>query len=147
MCVNCHFGCMSLPLRLYVLLACVCASTVIYGYCLSLLPDLLRASAVMGSNEKRQKTTDERYRDLLSLGRSSFVTKSGIASLLKSVQDARELPMSFDRSAQYRARKHMCNTDTPYGKLVEPVTVTRTDGTPEVIGCQNPLAFLYYPEG
>ena len=84
---------------------------------------------------KRRKTTDERCNRLVSLGKSSFVSQSGIAKLLAEVKKD-DLPEAFSRTSQYRARKHVCQTQTPYGKLVE----SAEDGIP----FQNPLAFLYY---
>ena len=85
---------------------------------------------------KRQKTQDDRYRELASLGRASFVSKSGIANLLAEVK-ASGLPDAFSRSSQYRARKHVCNTMTEYGKLVVEIDVAKADGTPMKMGFQN----------
>jgi len=86
---------------------------------------------------KRQKTKDARCHDLISLGRASFVSKSGIEKLLSSVKKD-GLPDAFDRRSQYRARKHVCQTQTPYGKLVEtmPMVFTAEPGT---IPFQNQL--------
>ena len=67
---------------------------------------------------KRRKTTDERYQRLISLGKSSFVSQSGIAKLLSEVKK-NDLPEAFNRKSQYRAREYVCQTQTPYGKLVE----------------------------
>ena len=79
----------------------------------------------------------------MSLGRESFVSKSGIANLLNTVKKE-GLPPTFDRSAQFRARKQLCQTMTPYGKLVVSLPVVFPDGKAGDIACQNPLAFLYY---
>ena len=79
----------------------------------------------------------------MSLGRASFVSKSGIASLLKTIEKE-GLPATFDRSAQFRARKQVCQTQTPYGKLVDTMPVKFTKGKDGVIAFQNPLAYLYY---
>ena len=92
---------------------------------------------------KRLKTQDDRYHALASLGRASFVSKSGMAQLLAEVKKS-GLPDAFSRSSQYRARKHVCNTMTEYGKLVVEVDVTTTDGEPMKMGFQNPLAFMAY---
>ena len=79
----------------------------------------------------------------MSLGRASFVSKSGIANLLNTVKKE-GLPATYDRSAQFRARKQVCQTITPYGKLVVTIPVVFPDGKESDIACQNPLAFLYY---
>ncbi len=93
---------------------------------------------------KRQKLNVEaREKQLLSLGRASFVSKSGIAKLLAAVKEE-GLPDTFDRSAQYRARKNLANSETPYGKIVSQVEVRNKDGTTQNIGFQNPLAFMAY---
>ncbi len=77
----------------------------------------------------------------MSLGRASFVSKSGIANLLKTIQhDA--LPETFDRRAQFRARKQVCHTPTPYGPLVGTMPVG--PGAGKDIAYQNPLAFFHY---
>ena len=86
---------------------------------------------------------DERCRDRLTLGRASFASKSGMAKLLTCVKKE-GLPETFDRSAQYRARKHVCQTETPYGKLVDTTPVAFRDGTDGRIAFRNPLAFLHY---
>ena len=86
---------------------------------------------------KRRKTIDERCHRLISLGKSSFVSKSGIEQLLSDVKK-NDLPDAFSRRTQYRARKRVCQIQTPYGKLVE--SAEPADRIP----FQNPLAFLYY---
>ena len=91
---------------------------------------------------KRQKTTDDRCLQLTSLGRSSFVSKSGIEKLLASVKED-GLPDTYSRKSQYEARKHLCRTQTPYGKLVEELPL-EFDGKPHSMPFQNPLAFLWY---
>ena len=63
----------------------------------------------------------------MSLGRASFVSKSGIANLLNTVKKE-GLPATYDRSAQFRARKQVCQTITPYGKLVVTIPVVFPDG-------------------
>ena len=101
---------------------------------------------------KRQKLDGRaRAEALSSLGRNSFVTKSGIEKLLKAVRDD-GIPETFDRKAQYRARKDMCPSTTTYGELVVTVPVTlhkkdrkgKTVPVAESFGFQNPLAFLAY---
>jgi len=93
--------------------------------------------------KKRFKSSDERSLELMSFGRASFVSKSGIANLLNTFKKE-GLPATYDRSAQFRARKQVCQTMTPYGKLVVTIPVVFPDGKEGEIACQNPLAFLYY---
>ena len=64
------------------------------------------------------------------------MSKSGISQLLSEVKK-NDLPEAFSRRSQYTARKYVCHTQTPYGKLVESEAA---DGIP----FQNPLAFLHY---
>jgi hypothetical protein len=92
---------------------------------------------------KKLKSSDERGFELMSLGRESFVSKSGIANLLKTIKQE-GLPQTFDRSAQFRARKQVCHTSTPYGKLVGTMPLVLADGQEGEIAFQNPLACLYY---
>jgi len=92
--------------------------------------------------KKKAKTAAERSEELMSLGRASFVSKSGIAKLLATIKSD-GLPVTFDRSAQFRARKHVCHKGTPYGDLVSTMMVERVDGGEAVLAYQNPLAFLY----
>ena len=83
----------------------------------------------------------------MSLGRASFVSKSGIASLLKTVQGD-GLPSTFDRSAQFRARKHVCQTLTPYGKLVDTMPAVFAGWEEAVVAFQKPsgISVLQLPE-
>ena len=88
-------------------------------------------------------TTHERYTKLTSLGKRSYISQSGIATLLDTVQKD-GLPEASSRSTQYRARKHVCGTETPYGKLVHEVELVDRKGKLTNISMQNPLAMLYY---
>ena len=77
------------------------------------------------------------------LGRSSYVTKSGIEGLLKSVGDE-GIPDASSRRSQYRARKELvCERSTPYGPLVEEKMIHMIDGAEYTVGFQNPQAFLF----
>lgn len=93
---------------------------------------------------RKRKSTDDRYRDLASMGRLSFASKNGIASILKDVKEAGELPESFDRRTQYRARKQVCSTATPYGQLVDTTEVTFANGSSGTMSFQHPLAWFAY---
>ena len=57
--------------------------------------------------KKRLKSSDERSLELMSLGRASFVSKSGIANLLNTIKKE-DLPATYDISAQFRAKKQVC---------------------------------------
>ena len=88
-------------------------------------------------------STEERYSDLASLGRESYVSKLGLTTLLRAVeQDG--LPEAHSRSTQYRARKSICKKKTPYGQLVTPIDLVTSDGGTYSVGIQNPLAMLYH---
>ena len=84
------------------------------------------------------------------LGKSSHASARGISSLMETIEKE-GLPESFSRSSQYRAKKSVCDTETPYGKLVTHLDVTCTTKDPGGqplpsqlrIAFQNPLAFLY----
>ena len=81
---------------------------------------------------------------LAMLGRSSYVTKSGIEGLLKSVGDE-GIPDASSRRSQYRARKELvCERSTPYGPLVEEKMIHMIDGAEYTVGFQNPQAFLFF---
>ena len=97
--------------------------------------------------KKRLKSSDERSLELMSLGRASFVSKSGIANLLNTVKKE-GLPATYDRSAQFRARKQVCQTVTPYGKLVVTIPVVFPDGKEGDIACRKPFGIpvLQLPE-
>ena len=94
------------------------------------------------ANRAASSTTD-RYAQLVALGRSSYVSKSGIEKLLRAVNEA-GLPDAFSRSTQYRGRKAICNTETRYGKLIQGQKMHLEDCTEVEIGVQNLLAFLHY---
>ena len=96
-------------------------------------------------------TTTERHADLVALGKDSYVSQSGMSKLL-AVIEKHGVPEAYSRASQYRARKSVCATETPYGRLVEPKTVTlrikQDDDTFKneelTIGVQNPLAWVWY---
>ena len=100
---------------------------------------------------KRQKRgVTERSGELMSLGRSSFVSQRGMAALLKSVKEE-GCPEHFSRGAQYKARKSECYTNTRYGTLVESrkLTVVQDSGNDKgkesqiSVGFANPCALLH----
>ena len=93
--------------------------------------------------KNQQQCTGARRARLSALGRSSFVTKSGIEALLKAVKKD-GLPEAFSRSSRYRARKEMCSTATPYGKLIVQKNLKLINGKFVRLAFQNPLAIFHY---
>ena len=80
---------------------------------------------------------------LCSLGKASHVSQRGITQLLNDI-NKHGIPDAHSRASQYRARKDLVSTETPYGPLVQHMTMKRA-GKPDVtIGFQNPLAFVHY---
>ena len=80
--------------------------------------------------------------ELTSLGRKSYASHSAIANLLSHI-DEHGMPATYDRSAQYRARKEVSrHTMTDYGPLVHDVQVPLVSGGSQALAFQNPLAFL-----
>ena len=72
-----------------------------------------------GAASSSKRSTTERYDQLLSLGKNSYVTQSGIRHLLKQIeQDG--LPEHYSRGSLYRARKAFCNEEQGrFGPVVE----------------------------
>ena len=108
------------------------------------------SGADSSSSSKRLAPAAERYPQLVALGKSSYVTQSGINKLLRAVA-ADGTPEAFSRASQYRARKNLCSTETEYGCFVNTVGLECTrkirgqvETTTEQIGFQNPLAFFHH---
>ena len=80
---------------------------------------------------------------LVALGRSSYVSKRGISQLANTFR-SEGVPEATSRSTQYRARKTVCNVQTPYGTLVQTMPLTCPDGNTIDAAVQNPLAMLYH---
>ena len=75
-------------------------------------------------------------RRLAEMSKSSYVSMSGLASVLASAK--REgLPEAFSRTTQWRSRKEICQMVTPYGPLVE-----MSKGN-EQVAVINPHAIVY----
>ena len=67
---------------------------------------------------KRKAGEHDRAFHLASLGRASYASKSAIAGLLADIEKY-GMPETYDRSAQYRARKEICRQrQGDYGPLV-----------------------------
>ena len=97
----------------------------------------------MVKRKHTDKTLTTNVERLNSLGQESFVSQSALQSILADVK-ARGLPDSFSRGSQHRARLDLCDTDTPYGPLLTTLDMELKDGKHLDVGCQNPLAFIYY---
>ena len=91
------------------------------------------------------KRKSEQHADLRSLGKEAHVTQRGIASLIQSLRD-KGIPDHVSRATQYRARKDLAQTQTPYGQLMTEVEVSFTDPSKRAltIGFQNPMAYVQY---
>ena len=80
---------------------------------------------------------------LIALGRSSYVSKRGISHLADAFR-SEGVPEATSRATQYRARKTVCNVQTPYGTLVQSVPLACPDGNTIDCAVQHPLAMLYH---
>ena len=85
----------------------------------------------------------DRSLELISLGRSSYASHSAISKLLAHIGE-HGLPETYDRSAQFRARKEVCNTDNGYGPLVLKREMALASGGTTTGAFQNPLAMFQY---
>ena len=93
--------------------------------------------------KRKQPTTQDRYEDTLTLGKVSFVSKSGMHNLLKAVDDD-NMPDHYSRSTQYRARKATCSIMTSFGTLLDHRTMKKTNGQDMEFGLANPFALFEY---
>ena len=97
-----------------------------------------------------ERIASEAHVQLVSLGRSSYVSQRGLENLLKDVE-AKGVPESYSRGSPYRARRAVTQLETPCGPLVRelPVVLHRKQADKSIkqiddtIGIHNPLAFLY----
>ena len=81
--------------------------------------------------------------EIVSLGRSSYASKSAIQKLLAHI-DANGLPATDDTSAQWRARKEITRAPGPYGQLCIEHQVPLAAGGFQAMSFQNPFAFLHH---
>ena len=92
---------------------------------------------------KRKSAGGGRAFELVSLGRASYASKSAIDKLLAHV-DKNGLPETYDRGAQYRARKDICKKRSgEYGPLIVDTQLPLEGGDPQTFSVQNPFAFLH----
>ena len=95
-------------------------------------------------SKRAKKSTSQRYGELSTLGKSSWVSQSGMSALLKAVtaDDGIGMPEHFSRNAQYRARKaHVYKTGI-HGPLIETREVPLEKGGFETFGFGNPSALF-----
>ena len=93
--------------------------------------------------KRKAEATQSRHANLVSMGKSSYVSQRGLEKLCTTI-DEEGVPTAFSRSAQFRARKTVCATRTPYGSLVESEAVVGKNGSEITVSFHNPLAMLYY---
>ena len=93
---------------------------------------------------KRKAGAVDRALELVSLGRDSYASKSVIGKLLAHI-DKNGLPETYDRSAQYRARKEICrNRTSEYGPLVVDTQLPLEGGENQKFSMQNIYAWLQH---
>ena len=80
---------------------------------------------------------------LTELGQESHVTQKGIERLLEAVQRD-GLPKAYSCRSQYRARKNLAATPTPYGPLIAHWTLHLDSGKHVKVGIQDPMPILYH---
>ena len=98
---------------------------------------VIASSEPMESAVKKAKQ-EARQVKLLMLGKKSVVSRRGLDALLRTLK-SEGLPPAFSRATQYRARKAMCNTMTPYGKLVQEVQLDVGNGRDTTVRVSAPL--------
>ena len=101
-----------------------------------------KSTAPHASGSKASKA--ERSFELATLGRVSYASKSAIEKLLAHV-DKRGLPETYDRGAQYRARKEVCRKqDGEYGPPVADVQAPLQNGMYQRYSLTNIFAWLQH---
>jgi len=102
---------------------------------LACLARLSMASMASSSSSKRKACDLE----LVSLGRASYASHSAISKLLAHISE-HGLPETYDRSAQFRARKEICRKDVNgYGPLVVDRQMAAQKGGYVTGTFQNPI--------
>ena len=84
---------------------------------------------------------DAKHACLSDLGRTSFVSQRGLATLLNTIQKE-GIPPHFSRATQFRHRQKRCYEMTPYGRVIVRETLVTRKG-PVRVGIQNPMAMLH----
>jgi hypothetical protein len=86
----------------------------------------------------------QQQRILANLGRRSYVSQSGLASVLKELRDAGgQLPNAISRDSIKRARQAEINADTTWGHMIQTLSINLED---PIESCEityiNPIAML-----
>ena len=85
---------------------------------------------------------DHNKRKVGDISREIHASQSAIAALCADIRQ-NELPKSFSRPTQYRNRKEIASTSTPYGPLVQTVPLPLLSGLVMDMPVQHPMAMLY----
>ena len=120
----------------YTVFALIC----LYYVFIWLSYDLLMKKVGIGFGSKRRlnpSEASERHRTL-ELRHSKYVTQRALRNVVEAIKADGPLHHS-SRAAQYRARKSIARTETPYGQLV--IERTRDEVT---YGVSPPLAAMWY---
>ena len=78
---------------------------------------------------------------LTELGRDSHVTANALTKLLHILKD-RGLPDAFSQSTNRRQRQQEVYRTTPFGPIIQTVSLTTSRGKPFVLHVQHPFAML-----
>jgi len=93
---------------------------------------------------KRKIPGDDRAFELVSLGRTSYASKSAIAKLLAHV-DQHGIPEIYSRTSQYNARKEICRKrEGDYGSMIVDTQLALASGEQQTFSMQNPFAWLQH---
>ena len=74
---------------------------------------------------------------VVNLRRRTYTTTRAAAALLKAARDE-GIPDCISETTQHRYRRALCERETPYGPLVQDVSLPNAD-----IAIQHPLAMLH----
>ena len=120
--------------RAYVvaILVCVMRLSLYFLSCALFVWFAMKRKFPLGQVPRSQE--DER---LNYLRHSKFVTRAALSNVAKEVQ--REPVQNISATSQFRARKSLAGTLTPYGPLVEEVNVDKVN-----MGISNPLAAMWW---
>ena len=83
--------------------------------------------------------------ELLNLSSSSYVSRSALANILKSLQeDPKLLQEAGSSSSLKRKRDDAVNVETPHGKVLHKLEVVDNDGNKQHIDACNVPALIWY---
>ena len=110
-----------------------------YEFILILCFVVISFSLVMS---KRQLHDAEQQMRLINLRHQNYISQRALQNVARELQ--RRPIEHVSRGTQYRARKKLVATRTPFGPLVTEKTVVLSDGTELTLGLSNPLAIMSY---